>query len=431
MLIYSKYNSTRLVYASEIVLEDYVGKVTFTDDAEFYKQYGGVKMEYNFKQEIEYSFFIPANPFLWNDKIEQHEINYGTWHDLVTLYPAEGSVPFDIFSATFYLISRYEEYLPFSGDKMNRFEAKESLAHKLGFLRSPIIDQWRCQFHKTIKDKWPQIEFKARQFRFTSTIDVDSAFAFKHKGFKRTMGAIAKDLVGCNFVNLYYRIMTLIGALPDVYNTYDYIHERCKVNRVRNIYFFLLANFGQYDKNVPHTSRKLRALIKKISNAYSIGIHPGVASNNSLSILKKEKHRLESISEAPCKIARQHYLMLRFPATYRNYIAVGIEEDYTMGFAEDVGFRAGTSRPFYWFDLEKNEKTYLRVFPFIAMDTTLKNYLKLTTAEAKQLTDILMKEVMATQGDFIALWHNESLSESKGWQGWRDVWEHTLKQSVR
>jgi len=294
-------------------------------------------------------------------------------------------------------------------------------------VESEFLYRIEIKISELLKLRFPSCSFRQPEFSFLSTIDVDSAFAYKHKGFKRTIGGVVKDLVRFDFINLKQRVLTLNGNRPDIYDTYDYIESTCKNVSVNNLYFFLLANFGQYDKNVPHRSQALRSLIKRLIFQGNVGIHPGVSSNSSFELLSGEKERLEAITETPCIMARQHYLMLFFPFTYRSYLKVGIENDYTMGFADDVGFRAGTSRPFFWFDLERNEKTLLKVYPFAAMDTTMKNYLKLSPEDAISLTNETMKDVSSVGGSFISLWHNETLSESHGWEGWRIVWESTLR----
>jgi len=431
MLIYTSHNSSRFLYACEIVFENYDGVVNFTSKSEKFEAYQGPKLEYSRRQEFSDSFFIQCTEVLWNNKIELHDISLGKWKELPIFYTTDGSLPFDIFSATFFLATRYEEYLPFKGDRFYRFPATESLAYKQGFLHRPIIDFWRKQFEDELILKWPQINFMKRAFSFISTIDVDSAFAYKHKGFKRTAGGIIKDLAKFDFSNLSQRISTLRGKKQDVYETYDYIASQCEAYRVKNHYFFLLSDFGAYDKNVPHRSRGLQGLIKRLIIKNGIGIHPGFASNLAIETLKTEVERLENIIGGHCNTSRQHYLMLQFPKTYRSYIEVGIHEDYTMGFADSIGFRAGTSQPFKWFDLEKNEKTDLQIFPFAVMDTTLKNYMRLSPQEAVKLTCEMMKDVASTGGNFIALWHNETLSEAHGWQGWRMVWESLLQEQSK
>lgn len=431
MLIYTSHKTQRFLYACEIVFQNYDDKINFTSKKEEFIAYQGPKLEYSNRQEFPDSFFIQSAEVIWNDKIELHDISLGKWKELSVLYTTNGSLPFDIFSATFFLVTRYEEYLSFKGDRFNRFTAKESLAYKSGFLQRPIVDLWRKQFEEELTSKWPQIIFRKSEFTFISTIDVDSAFAYKHKGLKRTIGGIVKDITRFDFYNLRQRLFTLAGSKQDIYETYDYIAGQCEKYDVKNRYFFLLANFGPNDKNVPHRSKGLQKLIKRLSLTNEIGIHPGVASNDATAVLKNEKKRLEKITGSYCVAARQHYLMLRFPKTYRSFLEVGIREDYSMGFADEVGFRAGTARPFNWFDLEKNEKTDLLIYPFAAMDTTLKNYMQLSQEDAIKLTIEMMKDVSLIGGNFITLWHNETLSEEHGWQGWRMVWESILQEKSK
>ena len=128
--------------------------------------------------------------------------------------------------------------------------------------------------------------------------------------------------------------------------------------------------------------------------------------------------------------SRQHFLMLRFPETYRNLIANGISEDYTMGYADEVGFRASLCTPFYFYDLQKEEKTNLRIHPFAVMDATMNLYLKIKPAVALDYVRQLIDETKKVTGTFILLWHNESLSEVATWKGWKNVYEELIKEAV-
>ena len=70
------------------------------------------------------------------------------------------------------------------------------------------------------------------------------------------------------------------------------------------------------------------------------------------------------------------------PSSYNHLLAAGITHDYSMGFADRVGFRAGTCTPFYFYDLDFEIQTPLKVFPFALMDTTLNDYMKLTPKQS-------------------------------------------------
>ncbi len=428
ILIFSPYRSPRLHYACEILFAHSVQPWKLVHDTEVWKKAAGVKLEYApTSMGLVDSLFIKSEEILWQNGVQEHAITPGQWENLPTLYAQEGSIPFDIFSAIFYLITRYEEYLPFEGDSMGRYQAAHCIASRHGFLHRPLIDLWRQKFEQWLITRWPELKFEQSRFSFLSTIDVDSAFAYKHKGFKRTLGGIAKDVLSMNFKNLIQRLATLAGRQSDCYDTYAFITQQCNHWQIENLYFFQLSNFGTYDKNVPHTSRSLRQLVNRLAENHTIGIHPGVASNQSSAILKIEKERLESITLKPCESARQHYLMLRFPSTYRSYLEVGIANDYTMGFADDVGFRASTSQAFYWFDLLENKKTTLKVHPFAAMDTTMNRYLGFSIEQSIEVLDRMMMDVCSTGGKFILLWHNETLSDRENWKGWRKVWQTALQ----
>jgi hypothetical protein len=102
-----------------------------------------------------------------------------------------------------------------------------------------------------------------------------------------------------------------------------------------------------------------------------------------------------------------------------------------MGFASEPGFRAGTSRPFYFYDLDTEFETKLRVHPFQVMDATLCLYQKMNPEDAVRRVKPIIDEVKKVNGTFTLLWHNESLSEMKPWVGWQNVYEELIIESLR
>ena len=142
----------------------------------------------------------------------------------------------------------------------------------------------------------------------------------------------------------------------------------------KTIIFFLLANYGRLDKNVSYKSKKYQSLINYFKQFFEIGIHASYASLSNPKNLHLEIERLNSISGLSITKNRQHYLVLNLPSNYENLIKNNILEDYSMGFPDDIGFRAGTSHSFNFFNLKENTATDLLLRPFFAMDITKRKF---------------------------------------------------------
>ncbi len=119
------------------------------------------------------------------------------------------------------------------------------------------------------------------------------------------------------------------------------------------------------------------------------------------------------------------------PETYRLYEEAGFKTDYSMGFADEPGFRAGIARPFRFFDLVRDRVTGITVVPFQVMDGTLKKYLSLSVTDAIETVSELISATRKAGGLFVSVWHNTSLAERNGWEGWREVFEAMLTKQGR
>ena len=122
-------------------------------------------------------------------------------------------LPFDIFAASFFLLSRYEEYLPHVRDVHERFTAEQSLAFKYRFLEKPVIDIWAYKLLGKLQEKFPDYTYKTRAYKYISTIDVDNAYAYKYKSLIRTFGGFIKDFFGFKLKTFWDRFVILTNIL--------------------------------------------------------------------------------------------------------------------------------------------------------------------------------------------------------------------------
>ncbi len=428
LLIYTPSSSPRLRYIFDLIFRDILGiGYTLTHDVDAFAFSSEAKISYA-KQPVGDELFFYATNFLFEKGVHVQDINVFDWEGTKAFYATHPkyAFPFDPFAASFYLVSRYEEYLPFKKDHYDRFDAKESLAYNKGFLQQPIVNIWAAKIKEKLKTRYPLLKFPEQNYQYISTIDIDNAYAYKEKGLVRTIGAFLRALMNFDVKGFVKRASVLLGLQQDPYDTYDMLSDIQRKYNLKCVYFFLLGDYAENDKNVPISSKKLQALIKSIADYNKVGIHPSFLSNSQPETLKKEIERLNKVLKSAVTCSRQHFLKLSMPETYRRLLEYDITDDYTMGYASDVGFRASLCTPFYFYDLQHEAVTKLKLYPFAVMDATLKYYMKVEPADALSYIEPLVKQVKSVNGVFISLWHNESLSNMGPWEGWQNIYEEMV-----
>ena len=401
--------------------------ITFTTKVEEFVAHNGPKITYS-KQPLGSEFFVRSYDLLFEQGINDVDIHISKWDDVECFFPAGeiSHIPFDIFAAGFYLISRYEEYLPHVKNEHDCFSPEESIAYKFKFLEKPVVDIWAFKLLDILKEKFPNYELKERNFNRISTINVNKAFAYKHKGIVRTIADFLTDIFTLQFVDFWNRLLTVFKFNPDPFNTFSKIIEISKSTNTETIFFFLLADFNTFDRNISFSNNKFRSLIKSVADYAKVGLLPSYFTLKNVEKLKKEKLRLENIINTPVTFSRKYYLRLSIPESFQNLIDLDLEEDFSMGYMEKPGFRASTCTPFYFYDLDFEIQTPLKITPFAFMDITLKDYLKLSNDESQMKILKLKEEVKKVNGTFVSVFHNDALSENYRWKGWTTIYMKML-----
>ena len=326
----------------------------------------------------------------------------------------------DPIASIFFHLTRYEEYTSSDRDLHDRFQLSESKLPD-AWIEKAMCDHWVVAILNFLNiEKEEQLEVD-----LLPTFDIDNTYAYKLKSGKRKILSTLRDIAKIDTSRLQERRSVGSGK-RDPYDTFDlilYVNKRFSKTRI----FWLVASYGKYDRNLSIKVEKHRGLIRTlIAKGAKIGLHPSYGSFNNVDLIRQEKSKLAVVISEKIKSSRQHYLRFSLPHTYRALLKAGFEHDYTMGFAERAGFRAGTARNFVWFDLGRNEKTNLMIHPFVYMDGTLNEYMKLTISESKELIAKLFEEVVEFGGDFSFIWHNETIGDYGKWEGWSEVLNYTL-----
>ncbi len=424
--IYNPEPTERFKYVAGVILNDILG-ISYRVVSDKHLSGGKVDIDYSHEDGGDGLKIIPSG--LLNKRGVEQVIPDVSWAGkLPLLFPSNqnGEFPFDIFSASFYMLSRYEEYQDFHPDVHGRFSGSSSFACTNGFLKIPVVDMWARMLGRELSARNPQIIVKENSFNALMTFDIDQAYAFIGHGFLRNTAGFFKDFFSkCS--NPLFRLKTLLGRGEDPYNLFGYMTSQVKKHDAKAMFFFPVGQRNDHDKNPSWLDRNYQTLIKRISSEYETGIHSSYFSSGRPEVLSEEIEHFNEIAGFNVSKCRQHWLLLRVPSTYRSFIGAGIKVDYTMGFADETGFRAGIARPFPFYDLLKEEITDLTIVPFQVMDGTLMQYKSLRPDEAIADIRSLIEVTREAGGLFVSLWHNTSLTESCGWEGWRRVFEETLR----
>lgn len=341
----------------------------------------------------------------------------------------ENQYPFDIFSAVFYLLTRYEEYLPHDKDEYGRYSHKNSLAFKNDFLRLPLINIWIKDFTAWIKNKRKDFKQQESYFKFHITYDVDIAFSYLNKGFVRNAIGSLQSAVGLKIKSLTQRLKVLSRITDDPFNNFEWLDELHARYFLKPFYFFLVAEKnGLYDKNILPSNKIMQELIAEHAEKYPIGIHPSWQSGDKKLLLENEKQTLEKLTGKEITRSRYHYIRFDLPKGYRKLIDAGITHDYSMGYGDINGFRASVAHSFFWYDLEKEVQTKLRIHPYCYMDATAIYDEKLSAEDAYNEMLYYFNACKKVNGTFITIMHNHLLGTDK--KAWRDVYEKFIYEVV-
>lgn len=423
VLIYSRVMSPRLEYICSFLFTEVLHiSWQLSSDEEFVKNWPGLRINYS-NRIIPCDVRIPCAGLLYETDISEKDIRHTTWRS----YPAffalpDADLPFDLLSASFYLLSRYEEYLAFEPDAFQRYPHHQSIAYQHQFLQLPLIDMWMLELKQLLDATGKAYPSDEKKACFIPTYDIDIAYSYRGKGIRRTIGGWTKDLLAGKLNLVHERFLVLLGRNTDPYDCYEALdtwHQRYQMSPI----FFILSGAGSaFDKNISPFRPIMRKLVQRLRNKYSLGIHPSWESHQHEEILTAEINHLP----APITKSRQHYIRFTLPETYRLLIRHGITDEYSMGYGSINGFRASTSHSFFWYDLRAERMTTLKVHPFCFMECNARFEQNQTPEETKDELEKYLQIIHATKGQLITVWHNFALGKSREWQGWPELYQWML-----
>jgi len=310
----------------------------------------------------------------------------------------------DIIYNTLFCISLAGELcMPCEKDKHGRVPASQSPLGKQGLCRIPVIDEYARLCTKLVEATLPDQHFA----NIVLSHDIDMLDRYRHlRGF---LGAIARG-------HARSALRALQGLDYDPVYTFPWMHDMdSRVSNATELYLIKATPGKGYD--YPQFNlfggdwRELQEQLDGVGA--EIGLHSSYYATDNPTYAA-DKQRLEEAIGKPVRTHRSHFLRLQSVKAIQALADSGITDDYTMGWADSIGFRLATTRPVRWINPETLTLSSLTLHPLAIMDCTLSNaeYMNIQDEqEAYYTCQQVIDKVRQHGGELCLLWHNSIFAE--------------------
>ena len=398
--------------------------ISFSTALEEFIAHSGPKMSYG-KKSMGNELFFQSFGLLEQQGFDSFEISVKKWGDTFGFFSVSNSsaLPFDVFAASFYMLSRYEEYLPHVKDEKGRFMASESLAFEGGFLHQPVVDIWAHKFKLKLLETFPELVFPEKKMIIHPVVAATQPFVFKYKGLLRSTIGFANDLFRFKFRSLAERIQVILGLKRDPLDTFKWLINNARHSNFELTIFFMLGNALNFQEGMNTHRQKFKLLLKYASDYKEVGLIFSYEVLAEYEGLKGEKRRMEHITNRSLKSSMNAEFLVNLPDIYRNLVELQVKKDFTMVFRDTVGFRAGTCTPFLFYDLDYEIKTPLLIHP---ATMTTHAFQKRYSADIEKTVDSYLSEVERVNGTFTMIFSNSDFSSNEENKVWRSIFSEKL-----
>ncbi|GAB4313273.1 MAG: hypothetical protein Kow0059_04410 [Candidatus Sumerlaeia bacterium] len=332
----------------------------------------------------------------------------------------------DVLATVFSVLARLEEWENGPRDQFDRYDEKHGYLMRYGLATRPVVDEVRALLDRLIEHAWTPVPrrslWNGRRAAMFLGHDVDHVRYSTPKGLLKHPWRTAR-LTGRwreGWRSLRQVLWGFSHRRSDPYFSYYYLLRLYRHLHIRGTFFVIprrTHRLEPYDLlSEDDLIRALTALAVRV-NA-EIGLHASFAGGRGGAEFERDLAAFHKAFAYGPDGMRSHYLRFFWPDTPRALEAAGVHYDSTLGFSAIEGFRCGTSRPFFLFDVERRRPTNVLEIPLLLMDSTLMYHRRYSTEEAMEKSLALLRTVHTYNGVFTLLWHTEALL-CPLWTPWR------------
>jgi hypothetical protein len=332
----------------------------------------------------------------------------------------------DIFSSSFFMLTRWEEYVNKVRDEEDRFPATESLAYKQDFLDRPIVNEYIEMLKNMLLKLDNSLKFKSHVPKLFISCDVDEPYDCSIQNIGRLIRACAGDILKRKNIKEFVKrvkrySLKKIGKYnykDDENYTFDWYMDVCEKAGIKAAFYFIPTSKEPKNGCYELQDKRIQNLLKLIdSRGHEIGVHGSYQTYQDKQKAKLQKEMLEDTLKSlgiSQKVVgnRQHYLMWDSSLTPQVLEYAGFQYDTTGSYADRPGFRYGVCYEFSMFDFLNRKKLTIKERPLIVMEFSIIDDIFMGlgfSEEALQIMKKLKERCYKYKGNFTLLWHNNHL----------------------
>ncbi|MFT5437805.1 MAG: hypothetical protein ACI840_002465, partial [Ulvibacter sp.] len=266
--------------------------------------------------------------------------------------------------------------------------------------------------------------FPLKKMKIHNVIDASQPYAFVQRGFLRAIIGFSSDLWKMKIRSIITRGQVLMTLRKDPYNTFNWIINTARRSVSKHTFFFRLGDSSDFKAGMNTKRLRFKLLVKFISDYKEVGLIFSSETLVDYEKVKKEKERMEEMTNRILTSSMNAHYMVNLPAIYRNLVELEVERDFTMVYENEVGFRAGTCTPFLFYDLDSETKTPLIVHP---LAFTTNAFEKKYESEINKTFKMLFASVDQVNGTFSIVFSNRDFTYSEKNKIWRSIFSEKLQ----
>ena len=377
LLIYTHKITPRVTYIFKHIFENMLGnEVGFTSTIESFVAHSGPKFSYT-EKPLGDEVFVASYSLLFEQGLFSQKIEVGLWDELPVFFKTNlnSICPYDIFAASFFLLSRYEEALPHIKTASGHFNPSESIASQNNFLEKPIIDLWVAKFQNILGIHFEELNNKKEGKPYKELlVEVPLAFRYQYRSPLVCLRDFFTSVWQLKYKKLIAQIFVLLRLEKDPYDSYDSWKEWFKYSSICPKVFFLFSKSSQFQSTISIFNLKYRKTIKDINDFFPLGVLVSIKGQLfPKEQLTREKKDFQNLTHRILSEVRLSNGIIEVTQDYTNLANHEFMNDYSMGYEDRIGFRAGTASPFYFYDVSNEFQLPLKVNPIFATEKGIRN----------------------------------------------------------